>query len=163
MFRTSKYLYTKGGHMTEKEKILEIVSETLKQIENTDSFKDIEEILENCFDNANSIIEEVSREENLKETAKLPWAKYFSIDELRNLTVDEEFQIWLIWEVVTDRDYKKRYNLSDPALTLKEKFKKYKERKRVEAEIIENLKDYSVTEVKEVGIGLEVTLQRSKR
>ena len=149
--------------MTEKEKILEIVSETLKQIENTDSFKDIEEILENCFDNANSIIEEVSREENLKETAKLPWAKYFSIDELRNLTVDEEFQIWLIWEVVTDRDYKKRYNLSDPALTLKEKFKKYKERKRVEAEIIENLKDYSVTEVKEVGIGLEVTLQRSKR
>lgn len=149
--------------MTEKEKILEIVSETLKQIENTDSFKDIEEILENCFDNANSIIEEVSREENLKETAKLPWAKYFSIDELRNLTVDEEFQIWLIWEVVTDRDYKKRYNLSDPALTLKEEFKKYKERKRVEAEIIENLKDYSVTEVKEAGIGLEVTLQRSKK
>lgn len=149
--------------MTEKEKILEIVSETLKQIENTDSFKDIEEILENCFDNANSIIEEVSREENLKETAKLPWAKYFSIDELRNLTVDEEFQIWLIWEVVTDRDYKKRYNLSDPALALKEEFKKYKERKRVEAEIIENLKDYSVTEVKEAGIGLEVTLQRSKK
>ena len=149
--------------MTEKEKILEIVSETLKQIEKTDSFKDIEEILENCFDNANSIIEEVSREENLKETAKLPWAKYFSIDELRNLTVDEEFQIWLIWEVVTDRDYKKRYNLSDPALTLKDEFKKYKERKRVEAEIIENLKDYSVTEVKEVGTGLIVTLQRGKK
>lgn len=149
--------------MTEKEKILEIVSETLKQIEKTDSFKDIAEILENCFDNANNIIEEVSKEENLKETAKLPWAKYFSIDELRDLTVDEEFQIWLIWEVVTDRDYKKRYNLSDPALTLKDEFKKYKERKRVESEIIKNLKDYSVTEVKETGDGLVATLCKGVR
>lgn len=151
--------------MTEKEKILEIVSETLKQIEKTDSFKDIAEILENCFDNANNIIEEVSREENLKETAKLPWAKYFSIDELRNLTVDEEFQIWLIWEVVTDRNYKRRYNLSDDAdipLIVKKEFNNYKERKRVESNLAEYFKDYSIKEVKETERGLVATLCKNQ-
>ena len=150
-----------------KEKVLNILKDTEQQIQNTNAEnpEEFESILKKCYDDCYKAIEpkliEKWNERLLQERTKQPWAKYFTLDELRDLSVDDEFQIYLIWEIVTDRDYKRRYNLSDDAdipLIVKKEFNNFKERKRVESEIIKNLKDYSVKEVKETGNGLVATL-----
>ena len=145
--------------MTVKEKILEILSETSGQVNETDSLTDIEEILENCYDKTTHIINyerlRISEEQTLKQTSQLPWAKYFTTDELKNLTIDEEFKIWFLWELVNDKDYCEVGD--DPAFTLKQHFEKYREEKRVESEIIENLKDYNITEIKQTEKGVVAT------
>ena len=150
--------------MTIKEKILGILLETSRQVNETDSLTDIEVILENCYSDATQVINNeqlrISEEQTIKNASQLPWAKYFTTDELKNLTPDEKFKIWILWELVNDKDY---HEVSDdPALTLKQNFEKYREEKRKESEIIKNLKDYSVTEVKQTENGVIATLRKTR-
>lgn len=154
-----------------KEKVLNILKETEQQIQNanTENPEEFESIIKKCYDDCYKAIEakviEKWNERVLQEKSKQPWAKYFTLDELRDLSIDDDFQMCLIWEIVTGKDYKKLYNLSDDAdipLIAKKEFNSYKERKRVESEIIKNLKDYTVKEVKETGNGLVATLCKNQ-
>lgn len=154
-----------------KQEILNILKDTEQQIQNTNAEnpEEFEGILKKCYDDCYKAIEpklvEKWNERELQERSAQPWAKYFTLDELKNLSEDDEFQIYLIWEFVTDRNYKRRYNLSDDAdipLIVKKEFNNYKERKRVESNLAEYFKDYSIKEVKETERGLVATLCKNQ-